>query len=290
MKKEILFATFVLALSCVLAQDVAIPKLERRVTDQTNTLTDQEKLVLENKLKAIESEKGSQIAVLIISTTGEETIAQYGIRVVEAWQLGRKGVDDGVLLLVALQDRKIRIEVGYGLEGAIPDAIAKRVITNVITPEFRSGHFYRGIDNGLDVIISAVRGEELPPAVISDNRYAGSRKVNRVFPFLVIGFIVFGLFNALLRRRLGGPMSKFITFLIVFAIGWLFIGLLGALFISFIITIFSSVPSGVGRRGRRGGFYGGYMGGGSGYSGGEGFGGFSGGGGGFGGGGASGGW
>ncbi len=107
--------------------------------------------------------KGSQIAVLMLPTTQPETIDQFGIRVVEAWKLGRKGVDDGVLLLVAKDDRKLRIEVGYGLEGALNDATAKRIVAEIIAPYFKRGEFYAGIDAGVSAIIKVIDGEPLPP-------------------------------------------------------------------------------------------------------------------------------
>src|SRR5664279_2871242 len=125
-------------LLCGTAQaEVAVPALKERVTDLTSTLDAGQKQLLESKLSAFESGKGSQIAVLIVPTTQPETIDQYGIRVVEAWKLGRKGVDDGVLLLIAKDDRKLRIEVGYGLEGALNDATAKRIVAEVIWPYFK---------------------------------------------------------------------------------------------------------------------------------------------------------
>src|SRR5574340_907947 len=125
--------------------DVAVPPLKSRVTDLTGTLSANEAVQLEQKLAAFEEKKGSQIAVLIVPTTQPETIEQYAIRVAEAWKLGRKGVDDGVLLLIAKNDRTLRIEVGYGLEGVLPDAIAKRIIDELIVPAFRQGDFAAGL-------------------------------------------------------------------------------------------------------------------------------------------------
>ena len=123
------------------AELVAIPTLSTRVTDLTQTLSQAEQMQLEQKLAAFEAKKGSQIAVLIVPSTQPEDIAQYSIRVTDAWKLGRKGVGDGVLVLIAKDDHKMRIEVGRGLEGAIPDLYAKRVITETIAPKFKQGDF-----------------------------------------------------------------------------------------------------------------------------------------------------
>lgn len=291
-KKEILLPIVFLMLSFVLAaQDmVSVPELNRRVTDLTGTLSSGEINALESKLASLEESKGSQVAVLIIETTGDETIEQYGIRVVDQWKLGREGVDDGVLFLVAMKDRKMRIEVGYGLEGAITDALSKRIISNVVTPEFRSGHYYNGIDRGVDIIISAIQGEELPPAVAEDQSES-SEFESWILPLLIFGFFASGILKALLKKKLGSGKATALISVIVFVLGWLLVGLLAGIFISVIVAIFTSVPTTGGRGGRGGGYWGGGYGRGGGYSGGGGgFGGFSGGGGGFGGGGASGGW
>ncbi len=275
------------------AQNVQLPKLLNRVTDETGTLSSGEQSQLEQKLKNYEDAKGSQLVVVILSTTGDETIEEYSIRLAEAWKIGRGGVDDGVIMLFAMADRKMRIEVGYALEGALTDALSKRIITNIITPEFRSGHFYKGIDSGVDVVISAVSGEELPPVVqkTSSSSNAGGSSNKWIMPLLVVGFIITSIVKAVLTKAIGKSKATGISALIVFVLGWVFIGLFGAIFISAIVAIFMSVPSN-GRGGRGGGMYmGGGFGRGGGFSGGgSGFGGFSGGGGGFGGGGASGGW
>jgi uncharacterized protein len=128
---------------------VPIPPLTARVTDQTATLTSEQTAALEQKLQAFEATKGSQLAVLIVPTTGNEQIEQYSLRVVDQWKLGRKNVDDGVLLIVAKNDRMMRIEVGYGLEGVLNDATSKRIISEIIVPRFQQGDFYGGINAGL---------------------------------------------------------------------------------------------------------------------------------------------
>jgi uncharacterized protein len=138
--------------------DVAIPPVAR-VTDLTATLTPAQQQALSGKLAGFEQSGGSQLAVLILPSTKPETIEQYGIRLAEAWKLGRKGADDGAILIVAKDDRRLRIEVGYGLEGVIPDAVARRIIDETITPKFKAGDFYGGIDAGLDRMMCAARGE-----------------------------------------------------------------------------------------------------------------------------------
>src|SRR3979411_3004321 len=125
--------------------DVAVPPLTGRVVDQTGPLASGDIAALQQTLQNFEARKGSQVAVLIVPTTAPETIEQYSIRVAEAWKIGRRKVDDGALVVVAKDDRKLRIEVGYGLEGALNDATAKRIIDEVITPRFRSGDFSGGL-------------------------------------------------------------------------------------------------------------------------------------------------
>ena len=292
-KLLLLFFSFVIVEIHLLAQEVAIPDLKNRVTDLTGTLSSAEIDQLERRLSAHEQEMGGQVAVLVIPTTGDESIEQYSIRVAESWKIGREEVDDGVIFLVAMEDRKMRIEVGYGLEGALTDAQSKRIITNVVTPEFRSGHYYKGISAGVEVILSAIQGEDLPPVVREDHSDSSSSGPGWIVPVAIIGFILTGFMKVLLTKKLGKGKATGISALVVFVLGWIFIGLFVGLFIAAIVSIFMSVPSNGrgGRGGRGGGFYGGGFGGG-GFSGGGGFGGggFSGGGGGFGGGGASGGW
>jgi len=157
------FCAMLLFVSCNLRAELAsIPALKTRVTDLTQSLTPEQQAQLEAKLAAFEREKGSQIAVLIVLSTAPEVIEQYSIRVVDTWKLGREKPDDGILILVAKNDRKMRIEVGYGLEGAIPDLIAKRIITEIMAPSFRQGDFYGGINQAVDKLIGLVSGEQLP--------------------------------------------------------------------------------------------------------------------------------
>src|SRR5437667_7773453 len=141
---------------------VAVPPLSGRVVDQTGTLGSNDIASLTETLKNLETRKGSQIAVLIVPTTDGEAIEQFSLRVAEAWKIGRKKVDDGALLVIAKNDRHLRIEVGYGLEGALTDVTTKRIIDEVITPKFKSGDFAGGIAAGVDRIIAVVDGEKLP--------------------------------------------------------------------------------------------------------------------------------
>ncbi len=140
-----------------------IPSLSARVTDLTGTLDTSQRQSLESKLAALERRKGSQIGVLIVPTTQPEDIAQYAIRVFDAWKLGRRGIDDGVLLIAAKDDHRVRIEVARGLEGAIPDAAADRIIREYVTPKFRVGDFYGGIEAATGMLIQLIDGEPLPP-------------------------------------------------------------------------------------------------------------------------------
>ena len=145
-----------------------IPPLKAHVTDLTGTLDAQQQQQLEGELIALEQSKGSQLGVLIVPTTQREDIAQYGIRVGDAWKLGRKGTDDGVILIVAKNDRRVRIEVGRGLEGAIPDAASARIIREYITPKFRTGDFFGGIHDATDALTKLIQGEPLPPPLTED--------------------------------------------------------------------------------------------------------------------------
>ncbi|MFT4047746.1 MAG: YgcG family protein [Solimonas sp.] len=260
--------------------DVPVPALTARVTDQTGTLDASQRAALESKLAAFEQAKGSQIALLIVPTTEPETIEQYSIRVAEQWKLGRKGVDDGLLILVARNDRALRIEVGYGLEGAVPDAIANRVIDEIIVPKFRSGDYYGGLDAGVDQLIKVIDGEPLPAP---PQRSAAQRggKLESLLPVLFLALIA----AQLLRRVFGQGLGSLLAGGAVFGLVWLLSGLLAvaALFglAAFVLTLFgAALPFGGGGWSSRGGGFGGGWGGG----------GFGGGGGGFGGGGASGRW
>jgi uncharacterized protein len=170
--------------------EVAIPPLKARVTDLTGTLSAQQVSELESRIAAWEAKRGSQLAVLMLPTTKPEEIEQFSIRLAEAWKIGRKKVDDGLILVVAKDDRRLRIEVGYGLEGAIPDSVAKRVIDEKITPKFRDGDFHGGIRDGVDQLIRLAEGEKLPPpqAAAGGGRSAFDRVGEYFMPAII--FIV----------------------------------------------------------------------------------------------------
>jgi uncharacterized protein len=277
---------FFLAGSAVQAE-VAVPPLTARVTDLTGTLSPSQRDALERELRDFETRKGSQIAVLIVPTTQPEVIEQYALRVAETWKLGRKGIDDGALLLVAKDDRALRIEVGYGLEGVIPDAVANRIIDEIIVPFFKQGDFYGGIQAGVGRLIRLVDGEPLPPPQARDRSWSG---IADLLPVAFIAVMIGGGFlGSLLGRLIGAAVSGGIVGIVF----WVTIGsLLGALTAGVVVFLFTLAIGGNGGRGGRGdfgGWSGGYSSGsGSGWS--SGGGGFSGGGGGFGGGGASGRW
>lgn len=285
MKKFFLQLFLLCFLSISYGQELQpVPDLWQRVTDLTGTLSTTEVGQLESKLQSLEQTKGSQIAVLIVSTTEPEPIEDFAIRVAEKWKLGRKGIDDGVILLVAKNDRRVRIEVGYGLEGAIPDAIAKRIIDNYITPNFRQGNFYAGIDEGVEALSTAIQGEELPEPTATDTSSEETE-----FPYFIL-VVVFVIAAQALSKRMSKWKGLSIGAIISTATGLIIAGLHAALIMLVMYGFISLLTLISGRGGRGGGGYygGGYGGGGSGGFGGGG--GFSGGGGSFGGGGASGSW
>ncbi len=179
--------------------DVAVPPLKTRVTDLTGTLNAQQTGELESRIAAFESRRGSQIAVLLLPTTKPEEIEQYSIRVAEAWKIGRRKVDDGLILIVAKDDRRLRIEVGYGLEGAIPDSVAKRVIEERITPRFRDGDFYGGVRDGVDQLIKLAEGEKLPPPSAAPGG-GSSIPTDWIIPALFLVVIGSGILKAMLGR------------------------------------------------------------------------------------------
>lgn len=273
------FLFFWLALS-VWAQ-VAVPDLSHRVTDLTATLTAQQTAELDSQLAALEAQKGSQIAVLIVPTLDGEDIAQFGIRVADKWKIGRTKVDDGVILIVAKNDRKLRIEVGYGLEGAIPDAIAKRVIAETITPYFKAGDYYGGIAAGVGQLIKLIEGESLPaPTRASQTDTSGES----LLPFMVMGFVIGSFLAPILGRGTASGVAGLGTAgLAWMTSGVLFSSLLMGGGVLLAVLFMGAMGRGGGGGWGSGGFGGGGFGGGGGGS-------WGGGGGGFGGGGASGSW
>lgn len=268
--------------SCADEQQV-IPRLAARVTDLTSTLDVEQRRRLDARLAAFENAKGSQIAVLIVPTVQPESIEQYALRVVESWKLGRRGVDDGALLLIAKDDRKLRIEVGYGLEGALNDATAKRIISETIGPRFKKGDFYGGIDAGVTAMMQVITGEALPPAA----RVEGARRADVDDHFemlLLIGFVLVFVVGGVLRAIFGRFLA---AGMVGVAAGVIAAMLISSLLIAAVLGVAAAIVSlFLGMRGGTGWSSGGVSWGGGGRS----SGGFSGGGGSFGGGGASGDW
>lgn len=209
MLKRWLAALVVASLAAIAHAEVPVPALKARVTDLTGTLTQSQVASLEQKLMAFEAKKGSQIAVLMLPTTQPESIEQFSIRVAETWKVGRKGTDDGLILVVAKDDRRLRIEVGYGLEGAVPDATAKRVISEVITPRFKAGDFNGGIAAGVDRLIGLVEGEKLPPPSNSNSLpgLGGMDPSDLVVPGLIFAVVVGSVLKSLLGRFPGALVT-----------------------------------------------------------------------------------
>ena len=277
MAKALLLA-FTLCGSLLAAAQVPVPALTGHVIDQTGTLTVEQKSSLEQTLTAFEARKGSQLAVLMIASSAPEEIEQYALRVVEQWKLGRKKVDDGAILVVAKNDRTLRIEVGYGLEGALNDATSKRIISEVILPRFKQQDFYGGITAGVEQIIRVIDGEPLPAP---SEKPAGS--IGDFRQYVPIVFIFALAVGGVLRAALGRVPGALVTGGAVAVIAWFVVGALSMALVAGVMALFVTLlGGGMGWRGL-GGYYGG---GGRGSSGG----GFRGGGGGFGGGGASGRW
>lgn len=274
-----LFGALTLCWALFATAQVPVPPLTGHVTDQTGTLTAEQKAALEQTLAAFEARKGSQLAVLMVASSAPEEIEQYAIRVAEQWKLGRKKVDDGAILIVAKNDRALRIEVGYGLEGALNDLTSKRIISEVILPRFKSQDFYGGISAGVAQIIRVIDGEPLPEPSSTPSGSIGD--IQRFVPILFILALAVG---GVLRATLGKVPGSLVTGGVVAVIAWFVVGALSMALFAGVIALFVTLLGG----GMVGHGLGGYYGGGG--RGGHGGGGFSGGGGGFGGGGASGRW
>jgi uncharacterized protein len=256
---------------------IALPTPTARVNDLTGTLTADQRATLESACAALEKDKGAQVTILLLASTQPETIEQFGIRLAEAWRIGRKGTNDGVIVIVAKDDRKMRIEVGYGLEGAIPDALAKRIVAETMAPHFKQGDFAGGLQAAVDQLAKIIAGEPLPVAAPTATNGAadagGSDNIVYLFLALALGSLLrslLGVVGAIVAAAIAGWLAW-----AIFA-SWLAAGLaaLAAFLLSFV-------------RGGGGWHAGGAGGGGFSSSSG---GGFSGGGGSFGGGGASGDW
>ena len=231
----------------VAGAQVPVPPLAGRVTDQTATLTGEQKSALEQTLRSFEARKGSQVAVLIVPTTSPETIEQYALRVAEQWKPGRKNVDDGALLVVAKDDRTLRIEVGYGLEGALTDAASKRIISEIIVPRFRQGDFYGGITAGVDRILRVIDGEPLPKP--EERRPAGIRGIGSILPVVMILALVVG---GVLHTVLGRFPGALVTGGAVSIVAWMLAGAISVALIAGVIAfLFTLLGGGMGGRGFR---------------------------------------
>lgn len=259
-----------------------VPPLSGHVTDTTATLSDTQRASIEQSLTAFEARKGAQLAVLIVATTAPEAIEPYSLRVAEQWKLGRKKIDDGAILVVAKNDRALRIEVGYGLEGALNDATAKRIISETIVPRFRQQDFAGGIEAGVTQMMQVVDGEPLPAPQPQD-RAGDADATSRNWPIIVVVALALG---SMLRALLGRLPGALVTGGIVAGAAWLIAGALSFALTAGVVAAVITLGGGLGLLGR-GGFGGGF---GGGPGAGSGGGGYSGGGGGFGGGGASGRW
>ena len=300
--KRFLITAFILFRFCVFAQ-TPIPELWGvRVHDEAHILSAQKLESLENQLKAVEDSTSNQIAVLIISSLGDESLEEYSLRVAEKWKLGTKEKDNGVLLLIAIDDHKMRIETGQGLEGALPDAICSRIIRNDIVPHFRHDEFDAGVQAGIDAIIKTISGEYKADndGLNSSDLGIGERVLIGVFIFGILG--IFTLLGLLIPGCAGWFLYIFlIPFYAIFPM--VIVGVSGGVVVLTIYAItfpFLKVILGKTSWGKqlsekmktntRGIGSGGWSSGGSDWSSGSSSGGFSGGGGSFGGGGSSGSW
>lgn len=280
------------AFAAVAADTIPVPKLTGRVVDLSATLDRSQQQAIAAKLAAFEQAKGSQVAVLLVPTIGTETIEEFATRVTDEWKLGRAGVDDGVLFVVAKQERRMRIQTGRGVQGVLTDALSRRIVAERVSPRFRAGDFAGGINDGVDAIIKAIEGESLPaPAQAAPRAKASSG--SSIENFFWLAFMVVPVAGAILRSLLGRFLGASLTSGVTGLAAWLIFGSLAigavAAVIAFVAVLFMGTNVLSARRG--GGWTsGGSWGGGGGWSSGGGGGGFSGGGGGFDGGGASGGW
>lgn len=279
------------SLASIAQSGVAIPAFDSPVVDTTGTLDAATRQQLEQQALALQQRKGSQLQVLVIPSTAPETIEQYAVRAFESFKLGRKGVDDGLLLVVAKDDRKVRIEVGYGLEGAIPDITAGRVIQEYMVPKFRQGDYAGGIVDATGQLVKLVDGEPLPEPVASHP--TGPDSGGDFGAALAAAFVVAMFVRGFFGKRTSAGVRGLFTAAAAGGAAWFMSALLpAALFGGFLGLVIGLMAASAGRYARHGG-WGGWSGGssgGGGWGGGSSGGGWSGGGGMSGGGGASGGW
>jgi uncharacterized protein len=263
-----LCALALVATSTVQAQ-VALPRLDTPVQDATNTLAAEQITRLTQKIRALEAANAVRVAIVVLPSTAPESIEQFAIRLAEARTLGRQGVDDGVLVILAKNDRAVRIEVGLGLQGVLPDVLANRITDQVMVPQFRKGDYFAGFDAGLDRIAALVKGESLPAPTPAKPRGIGSS-----LPLLMMVVLVAGSF---LRRTVGRLAGSASTAGVAGVLAWLISGAwfiaMGAALLAFLFTLFGG--AGVngwnsGGPGRFGGGFGGGLGGGGSWGGGGG--------------------
>jgi uncharacterized protein len=273
---RLLLAALTFGWALISVAELQVPPLTGHVIDQTETLSTEQKAALEQSLTALEARKGSQLSVLIVASTDPEEIEQYALRVAEQWQLGRKNIDDGAILVIAKNDRALRIEVGYGLEGALNDATSKRIISEIILPRFKRQDFYGGIRDGVEQIVRVIDGEALPAPIAPTSADVGA--IQQYIPLLFI--LALGV-GAVLRASLGKGVGSVVTGGVVALVAWFAAGGLLMPLLAGVAAVLFSMFGGSMSGYRHGGFYGGLNNRG---------GGFHGGGGGFGGGGASGRW
>lgn len=294
----LLAASLLAALASAWAQDVLpVPALTARVIDQTGTLDGTQRAALEAKLAAFEQSAGTQIVVLMVPTTAPEDIAAYAQRVADSWKIGRRDVGDGLLIVVAKNDRRIRIEVAKALEGAVPDLAARLIIDRTISPAFRAGNFAAGLDAGIDALMARIKGEGLPEPSAARDAESPPWEELAMFFFIAV-FVIGGILSRVLGRRLGAIVTSGGAGAAAWALGaGLGVALVAALLAFIMVGVFGAARLANQAARRQGGRIGGGLPGGSGggWGGGGGFGGGgggfgSGGGGDFGGGGASGDW
>lgn len=292
-------ATLALLAAATLAwpQGIPVPKLTGHVVDLTPTLSAPQRAGLEAKLASFEREHGSQVVVLLVPTLGSETIEEFAGRVTDEWKLGRKGVDDGVLFVAAMQDHKMRIHTGRGVQGTLTDVLGKRIVSDLVAPHFRGGDFSGGIEAGTDAIVKAIEGEKLPLPARSAPSTGSHGSEGSLSGLAMFAFVLVPIAGLILRGVFGRFFGATITSGLTGAAVWFVIGSLGITVVAVLLAFVFTLMSGFGR-GLRGPGFGGYTPGGwgggglggGGFGGGGGGGGFSGGGGSFDGGGSSGSW
>ncbi|MBN1533850.1 MAG: TPM domain-containing protein [Spirochaetes bacterium] len=280
----------ILLLSCTALQALEVPRLGSRVNDYAGMLSPATVQDLEARLADLEKTDSTQIAVLTVPSLEGEVLEEFSIKVADSWKIGQRGKDNGAILLIARDDRKLRIEVGRGLEGKLTDLMAGRIIRDEITPRFRAGDFDGGVSAGVNAMIATVRGEYVPGPDAGDGGSVGGHMSISLLVTLFFFIIMAGAISRILGGLMGGLGLAAAGFLVFPGIGVILLAVLGGVgfVLGLLLSIFAARRGG-GRGIFTGGGFGGFSGGGF-SSGGSSFGGFSGGGGSFGGGGSSGGW